>query len=414
MSDDKTSEDAVPSPYFNSPETFASRLVPAWLNVVLEEGSHPAPVAESIDATGAVIADQPSTTLAQGRTAFMLAHLYLTTGHPELLAASKRIHAWMMTHLRDEDGGFRYAVAPDGSTIDTADARLRRTYDQSFALLSLVTLRKAAPDSVTQEEIDSCIGFIEGRLTDPVTGALWENDVMAREGAKPGDLRAQNPHMHMLEAVMQAYEMDGDPIWLERAAKYVALGEKHFIDPQTGAICEFIGHDLTQNDTEMGQRREPGHQFEWDWLLRRYAAFAKDDAPRAFAKRMRDFVEAHGLRPSGVMQGAAYDAISPSGTPTDDTHLLWPMTEAGKVYASLAYDWVGVNDLAAHHAIERVREISNLIFGKFFHISEPAWVNRLDGEGNVLWDEGLSRLLYHMAIFITEGDRARVWHCERA
>jgi mannose-6-phosphate isomerase len=400
--------------YFNSPETFASRLVPAWLKVVLEDGTHPAPVAESIDANGKVIIGQPSTTLAQGRTAFMLAHLYLTTGHTELLVAAKRIHAFMMLHLRDEDGGFRYAVNPDGTKIDSDECRLRRTYDQSFALLSLVTLRKADPSFVTQAEIDNCIAYIEGTLTDPITGALWEDDVMAHNGAKPGDFRAQNPHMHMLESVMQGFEMDGDPIWMERAAKYVALGEKYFFDAKTGAVCEFIGHDLTQNDTEMGQRREPGHQFEWDWLLRRYAGFAKDDAPRALAKQMRIFVEENGIRPDGVMAGAAYDAVDAKGTPTDDTHLLWPMTEAGKVYASLAVEMVGVNDLAAHNAIERVRAISDQIFAKFFHQSNPAWVNRLDGEGTVLWDEGLSRLLYHMAIFITEGDRARVWSCERA
>lgn len=401
-------------PYMSMPETFASSMIPAWLKVVLPDGTGPAPVAESIDVNGVVIAGQPSTTLAQGRTAFMLAHLYLTTGHTELLTAAKRIHGFMMAHLRDDDGGFRYAVAPDGAKIDTDEARIRRTYDQSFALLSLVTLRKADPSFVAQAEVDNCIGFIENTLTDSITGALWEDDVMARNGAKPGDTRAQNPHMHMLEAVMQAFEMDGDPIWMERASKYAALGEKYFIDSDTGAICEFIGHDLTQNNSEMGQRREPGHQFEWDWLLRRYANFAKDDAPRALAKRMRSFVEAHGVRSDGIMAGAAYDAVDAKGNITDDTHLLWPMTEAGKVYASLAFELVGVNDLAAHNAIERVRAISAQIFTQYFQDDRPAWVNRLDKDGNALWDEGLSRLLYHMAIFITEGDRANVWRMQRA
>jgi mannose-6-phosphate isomerase len=396
----------------NTPETFASHFVPAWLKVVLPAGTQAAPVAESIDATGAVISDQPSTTLAQGRTAFMLAHLYLKTGHTELLVAAKRIHSFMITHLRDEDGGFRYGVAPDGAKIETEECTARRTYDQSFALLALVTLRKADPSFVPQADINSCIGFIESTLTDPTTGALWEDDIMARNGAKLGDTRAQNPHMHMLEAVMQAYEMSGDPIWLTRAGKYVQLGETYFIDQTTGAICEFIGHDLTQNDSDTGQRREPGHQFEWDWLLRRYADFANVDAPRALAERMRRFVEANGLRPGGPMAGAAYDAVDATGAVTDGTHLLWPLTEAGKVYASLAIETPDAD--TAQAAKNRASEIAELMYRQYFHKTAPAWVNRLDENGDVLWDEGLSRLLYHMAIFITEGDRAGVWTCERA
>ncbi len=383
--------------------SFATTHVPEWLRIAMPAGDAPAPICESIDGNGNVIPDQPVTTLAQGRTALMLAHLYLWTRDDRLLTAAKRITAFMTTHLGGDDGGYRYSVAPDGSDIDTPASRQRRTYDQSFALLALVTVQKADPTAVTDAQIDACISYIETVLTDPATGALWEDDDMARNGAKSGDLRAQNPHMHMFEAVMQAYEMTGDKVWLERAKTYMDLGERYFIDPQTGAICEFIGHDLTQNDSEMGTRREPGHQFEWAWLLNRYAEFSGDDAPRALADRMRNFVETHGIRPDGPMAGAAYDAINAAGDVTEATHLLWPLTEAGKVYAAIARE---TGDGAA---AKRAQDLADMIFDDYFATDKPAWINQLDEDKNVVWNEGLTRLLYHVAFFITEGGRADIW-----
>jgi mannose-6-phosphate isomerase len=265
------------------------------------------------------------------------------------------------------------------------------------------TLQKADPTAINDAQIDACITYVETVLTDPETGALWEDDTMARDGAKSGDLRAQNPHMHMFEAVLQAYEMTGDAIWLDRAKVYMGLGAKHFIDPVTGAMCEFIGHDLTQNDTEMGTRREPGHQFEWAWLLMRYAEFSGDDAPRALARRMLDFVEEFGIRSTGIMAGATYDATNAAGDVTEATHLLWPLTEAGKVYSAMARE---TGDTAA---AARAKDLSLMIFSDYFADDKPAWINQLDENKNIVWNEGLTRLLYHVAFFITEGARAKIW-----
>lgn len=383
--------------------SFATTLIPEWLTIAMPAGDAPAPICESIDGDGNVIPDQPITTLAQGRTALMLAHLYLHTGDERLLTAAKRITVFMTTYLGGDDGGYRYSVAPDGRDIDTAASRQRRTYDQSFALLALVTLQKADPTAVTDDQINACISYIETVLTDPETGALWEDDDMAQSGAKPGDLRAQNPHMHMFEAVMQAYEMTGDPIWLKRAKTYMDLGERYFIDPKIGAICEFIGHDLTQNDTAMGTRREAGHQFEWAWLLNRYAEFSGDDAPRSLADQMLDFVESYGIRQSGPMAGAAYDATDASGEVTEATHLLWPLTEAGKVYAAK------VREADDDAAAKRAHQLAEMIFDDYFSADKPAWINQLDADKNIVWNEGLTRLLYHVAFFVTEGSRAGLW-----
>ncbi|WP_373236314.1 AGE family epimerase/isomerase [Cohaesibacter celericrescens] len=382
---------------------FACDFVPRWLKIAFKVGSGPSPVVESLDAEGNVIASPQVTTLTQSRTLFMLAHLHLQTGRLDLLIAAKRLHAFLMSALQDDDGGFRFAVAPDGTPIDTPAARLRRTYDQSFVLLALCTLQKADPQTVPQTQIDTCWSFIETVLHDHKTGALWEDDQMGRCGPKPDDLRSQNPHMHMLEATLQAYEMSGDILWLQRAGQLVSIAEQFFIDGETGAIREFVGHDLVPMNTPDGTRREPGHQFEWDWLLRRYAGFSHEEQPRRHASRMRAFAENYCVSKSGPMAGAPYDAVDAAGAIMEESHLLWPLTEAGKTYALLFIE------TKSQAAADRAQSLAKMIFTHYVRSDIPAWINQLAPNGDVLWNEGLSRLLYHITLFVTEGLRAGLW-----
>jgi mannose-6-phosphate isomerase len=387
--------------------SFAAHFVPRWLELARDEAH--GGVFDRLDMEGRPVAGDPKTTLVQARIVFTLAHLHLhlATGDTRLLDAARDVYGFIDQHLRDEDGGYRFSVAGDGSPLADPQSRLRRSYDQSFVLLALVTLQKAAPEAVDQTRIDDCWRFISERLTDPSDGSLWEDDAMAATGAMPGDLRAQNPHMHMFEALLQAFEMTGEPVWLDRARALPDLAKRHFIDPETGAVREFVGHDLTPFAGVQGERREPGHQYEWAWLLHRFADLSGEEDVRKIALPMAAFAERHGLRSSGPMAGVPFDALGADGRVREDTHLLWPLTEAGKLSAALH---LATGD-AAHAA--RAKDLAAIMFARYFapaaQSGRPVWFNRLDGEGRPVWAEALSRLLYHVAIFVTEGARAGLW-----
>lgn len=345
----------------------------------------------------------PRTTLAQARCAFTLAHLHLATGHSGLRDGA--IHAWRFldTHLRDTDGGYRAAVAADGTGLDDEVSATRRSYDQSFVVLALVTLARAVPGLVPTDRLSSLWAFIE-TLTEPSTGALWEDDAMARTGAGCGARRGQNPQMHMLEAVLQAFEMTGDPVWLERADRYVTLAQSHLVDPATGAMREWVDADLGPLAGPDGSRREPGHQFEWAWLLHRYADLGGSLDARPMAQAMLGFVEAHGLRGDGPMAGVPFDALDATGHVQEGTHLLWPITEAGKYYAARH---LANGDT---RAATKARALERIMFDRYFAAGPtPRWHNQLDGTGHPLQPIALSRLVYHVALFVTEGARAGLW-----
>jgi len=362
---------------------FVADYLPRWLTRAMINQKF---VIEALNIDGQPDALAP-TTLTQARVVFALAHLHLVTRDQRFLDVARDIHAFMDGALRDPDGGY----------WQSTECFEKRSYDQSFALMALVTLRRADRSAVPAARISNLWHFIVESLTESATGALWENMEMARHGAANGDLRAQNPHMHMFEAALQAFEMTGEVIWMDRAQHLFTLLQRYFVDPDTGAICEFVAADLTRLTTQDGSRREPGHQYEWAWLLHRFADLGGDATARTVADRMISFVEAHGLRGDGPLRDAPFDALDRAGDVTEATHLLWPLTEAGKYYAA-------TGALARAHAIE------NLIFKRYFTGGPNfAWSNQLDGNGRVLWPTALSRLIYHVALFVTEGARAGLW-----
>ncbi len=379
---------------------FATEFVPAWIDRARDRDH--GGVVQRLDQHGSAVEGEKKSTLAQARTVFSLAHLYLHTGDASLLAAARDVSGFMTTYLRSSQGGYRFAVEYDGrASTDPAD-NLFRAYDQSFALLALTTLRKADPSAVEAHMVSQLWEYIE-TLNEPGTGALLEDDQMALTGPRPGDQRAQNPQMHMLEAVLQAFEMTGDRIWLERADQYVTLAENFFIDPATGAVREFVSHDLSALQAPEGYRREPGHQYEWAWLLLRYRELGGTKDVVQHAARMAAFADRHGVRrDGGPLDGAPYDAVDTEGRPVETSHLLWPITEMGKL-ACIQHTQ------GLHGAGERARKLEQLIFGRYFAPDCQTWVNQLDGSGTVLSAEALSRLIYHLLLFVTEGPRAGLW-----
>ncbi|MCX0231884.1 AGE family epimerase/isomerase, partial [Escherichia coli] len=118
---------------------------------------------------------------------------------------------------------------------------------------------------------------------DPRAAALMHDahDVIARSFARAGvkplpvasmDARfsttlagvAQNPVMHLTEAYLAASALDEPPAWAETGVRTLAEGIlARFIDTRTGSIAE-----LPIDEASTDNRIEPGHQFEWFYLVR--------------------------------------------------------------------------------------------------------------------------------------------------
>ena len=80
-------------------------------------------------------------------------------------------------------------------------------------------------------------------------------------------------------------EIDGDPAWRAMADGIAELCLERFIDPASGALREFFAADWTPAPGVEGRIAEPGHHYEWAFLLDRWARLGGRERPAAAGKR---------------------------------------------------------------------------------------------------------------------------------
>ncbi|MDA5636278.1 AGE family epimerase/isomerase, partial [Agrobacterium sp. ST15.16.024] len=92
-------------------------------------------------------------------------------------------------------------------------------------------------------------------------------------------------------------------------------------------------HDWTPHKSDKGRIMEPGHQFEWAWLLVRWGSLRNNAEAIDKAKRLFEIGEEHGICPRRkVAVMSLYDDFSVH----DGLARLWPQTEWLKAAVRLA------------------------------------------------------------------------------
>jgi mannose/cellobiose epimerase-like protein (N-acyl-D-glucosamine 2-epimerase family) len=140
--------------------------------------------------------------------------------------------------------------------------------------------------------------------------------------------------MHLLEAALAWMEAGGGPEWRALAAEIVELALTRFIDPAGGFLREFFDAAWAQAAGDDGRLIEPGHQFEWAWLLTRWGEMTGELRARPAAQRLY----AAGLRGVDAARGVAVNALNDDFTVRDAAARLWPQTEWLKAALILRQD----------------------------------------------------------------------------
>jgi mannose/cellobiose epimerase-like protein (N-acyl-D-glucosamine 2-epimerase family) len=140
--------------------------------------------------------------------------------------------------------------------------------------------------------------------------------------------------MHLLEAALAWIETDGGDVWRELATDIVSLALRAFIDPDSGALREFFNADWSPAPGEEGRLLEPGHQFEWAWLMQRWALMTNSQAAHEAAKGLF----AAGLKGVDPKRSVAIDELNDDFSTRSARARLWPQTEYIKAALILAKD----------------------------------------------------------------------------
>ena len=274
---------------------------------------------------------------------------------------------------RREDGLFRTLVASDGGALDETAT----LYDQAFALFALAWAAKVLPERASG--LEATARLVVEALRAHRAGRRGFTEVV---GPTPYQ---SNPHMHLFEAALAWEAVSRDPTWAALADEIAALALSALIDPATGALGEHFDAAWRPAEGAAGRLVEPGHQFEWAWLLQRWGAARGDDAALAAARRLYGV----GLRGVDRARGVAVDALSDDVGVTETSARLWPQTEWLK--ASLILD----------HAEEAVAAARGLQL--YLDAAPPGlWRDRLGPDGRFVEEPSPASSLYHIVCAAAE------------
>ena len=279
------------------------------------------------------------------------------------------------------NGGIVHRFNTDGSVQDET----RMLYDQSFALLGFAAYFKAVNNHEARKWSDQVLKFLDADLVDEVNGGYFETP--ERSGN-----RTANSHMHFLEAMLEWYETTGEEEYLTRAKSIMSLFRERFFDEENWRIHEFLDDEWAPLDFD-SNRVDPGHHYEWIWLLLRYAHLSTDETVLQYVRKIfaTAYSFGHFLETDSVALSIRFDGSNPS----PDAR-LWSQTEALKAALS-------IEKLELFNTGNLKSRMLNLIFGKY--LATPAiggWHDAMDQNGQFISHNMPSSSFYHIVCAIGE------------
>ncbi len=283
---------------------------------------------------------------------------------------------YFLARYRRPDGLYRTKVGPDGASLDETPY----LYDQAFALMSMATLYRVAPDRVDLRQASVALEeTLRAKMAHPA-GGFRESGEHAFQA---------NAQMHLLEAALAWAEVDSDPRWPKLAEELVELALTRFIDPEGGFLREFFDAEWRPAEGADGRLVEPGHQFEWAWLMQRWTR--RTGSPQAAAAARSLF--ANGLRGVDAKRSVALDELNEDLSIRSPRARLWPQTEFIKAALTLAAD--ASKDEAAGYLTAAAQGAKGL-WGYFDTEIPGLWRDKQRPDGTYEAEPAPASSLYHI------------------
>lgn len=338
---------------------------------------------EEFDLAGRALTVDLLHTRVQARMIYSFAHMALLLGEDRYADIALAAFAPWVERLWDKkEGGWFHAVTPEGRVVHRGCDAL----DQAFGLLALAYLRRLG-FADGDEWIGRALEALDRRLAEPRHGGFLEQ---APSAGGVSIMRRQNPHMHLLEAFLALDEAGWPGDALERAGRLVDLF--NCLIKRDGSIGEFFRDDWSPPPTGK-ERREPGHQFEWAFLLDLFAE--RSGRPPQRPEHLAAFGLHYGLdKERGTVPGLI-DVVSPAGEPVVFSKLLWPQTEAVRYHLRRAR-------LGDKEAASRAEHFASVVLDGYRSAGNPLWLNQIDRYGRPTVDRTPTRVFYHIVTCIAE------------
>lgn len=214
------------------------------------------------------------------------------------------------------DGWF-YSVDAQGAPLDTT----KDLYTHAFVVFACAEYGRRSGNRAALDIVYRTSELIQSRFA--AGGGLF-NAALSADFASVTGAPIQNPLMHLTEAWLAAREATRDPAFDAALRRLAGAVARHFVHASTGCIAELpIGAD--------DNRLEPGHQFEWFWLVKHAGTMFEESGLAEAMPRAFHFAQQHGVDRE---TGGVCASLDETGRIKDPTQRIWAQTEYLRALAS--------------------------------------------------------------------------------
>jgi mannose-6-phosphate isomerase len=348
---------------------------------------------ERLDWSGGPVGAVPRRAMAQARQIYVFAHAAYLGWFPDGARLAEIALDSLLRDFRDGGGamgGFAFSVDAEGGLV----SRVRDAYAHAFILFALAWVYRLNGDSRLIAMADETIAFIDANLEDRAHGGLFDQAPIEDR------CKRQNPHMHLLEAYLALEIAAPGKGYIERAKTLVALFQDRMFLADPGVLLEYFAQDWSAHPDAVKRRIfEPGHHFEWVWLLREYEKLSGEDL-QFWIKHLDLSARGAGLSENGLV----FDEVATDMSVLKNSHRIWPHTEGAK--AAVARHLLGDADAASFASAMSDALLENFLDRPF----EGGWIDQLDAARRPLVGYVPASSLYHL--FLAGAELARGFSSE--
>lgn len=338
---------------------FAERIVPLWQGPGWNADM--ALPYEALDAQHRPLPVQRYRAMACARQLYLFSSRIEQPGAAERAAALFRS---LQRHFHDaEHGGWFYSIDADGKPLDTR----KDLYTHAFIVFACAHYWGKVRESLVESTLNAALTVIAEQFARD--DGLYEAS-LGQDWSDLGSGPLQNPQMHLAEALLQVLAVREDDQAQQALLQLCDALQTHFIEPGHGLMLE-------KPHGAMDNWFEPGHQFEWFYLLDT-SALLRDTPLHASIDRAFAYAEQCGVKDAAVLAMLDVD-----GKVIDATQRIWAQAE---YLRALALRSGGMTKLPVQlKAMEQ----------RFLHAG--GWYECRDGEGAVSRHDMPSTTPYHLA-----------------
>jgi mannose/cellobiose epimerase-like protein (N-acyl-D-glucosamine 2-epimerase family) len=218
-------------------------------------------------------------------------------------------------------GGYAHSINAQ-LVVSNADADL---YTQAFVLFGLAKAYEILQQEQIVIEAKKLLSYLKQKRS--------LNQGGYSEIKKGETLYQSNPHMHLYEAALGWLAVSQDSCWRELVDELTALCTSKFIQAESGMLAEHYSSPWSPLLIEGHFIFEPGHHYEWAWLLSQYQQLTGVDTSK-YSHSLFKSAESFGL---STDRHFVIDEVLSNTKAYKKSSRFWPQTERIKAAVELGY-----------------------------------------------------------------------------